>query len=1120
MALLIRESEKKDAPSTSTFYVDTVAAVDEYVTSRNITFIPPSSTLPTGYLPYILSFLMLALSIVGSQMLDSIIYLALQNILLPLIRIAKRWIVAIIMSSWRRVCAWRNRGRVTSGDATSNICPPTDDKMNELSRSESLHVATAVSEVVDDDKKMDDLSPSAPSQVTTPVPKDPHSETNVHDSSQSSQSQAPSATSKDLNNEKKIEDSSQSPPSQATIASATSDGPANGDEVDKASQSAVQQTKTALSDEDHVWSNDEDSDPSSARVFDNAPISSTRKEVFAALRAMGRKDKRVANISNPTNRLSKKTTNLNGSRARLLERLRKTLDPKSRYSPKSNVLVLAREMKRNLKRANTKVLTLEMEQQSSVAEVRRTEQAAARLREQSSVTEALNAERATARLREQRLTRERDAANDRASNGVSQASYDSLRISFDMLRDQFNEAQEERKAAVDELRAEQAKTETLAQQASESTATGSTVPSDERISSLEQEALARNEAVQDAEAKAEEAKTRAEEATTRAEELEVKAREADTKAQEAEAKAQEAEAKAQEAEIKAQEAGAKAKAAEIKSEEAETRFQEEKAKVQEAETKIKEAEVHSANVGAHPQQEIEDGKHELEQRLQRAEKALAKASNGAEGTSNQESYQQGFQAAVLECEAKAQVVIAQEVDAAIIRRDAEVLGQLKTELENAVAQEKAPLQAQLNATNERATTAEEEVGTLKEEVRKYKQGKQSQDQRIQGYKDDISRLKRLIPANAALMVEELESAQRDRQRAQALLEESSVRSYDWDTKQVLKKLLEANEKIIELECVLKDARTQSNQTDLLKVLLDAEVDPQQYMSLNLPMRQVLVKQCRAVNARFKDLRTIIESSERPRKEGLLFAIYQARGDEEAFYDEDDPEPEPSSDEDEDENAANSGVQRSAPRRLNQPTSHRSRRATVPQVVVTPLPADARVHNDLKRKGFPNEPDAAPRVETRQMAGPSIGYPLQTSSSRNGEAFDQANLDPQLSAIGSTPAQHPATPNPFASTATPSHPEQAPKPKPTRISAPRQKPHLTASERQERLRYVPNPESEASPEQEAAAPTSIPGPRTFSFNMPKNIASGIRPHVRKYTSLSGMTNIVRSRRQSEVTDPEP
>ena len=50
------------------------------------------------------------------------------------------------------------------------------------------------------------------------------------------------------------------------------------------------------------------------------------------------------------------------------------------------------------------------------------------------------------------------------------------------------------------------------------------------------------------------------------------------------------------------------------------------------------------------------------------------------------------------------------------------------------------------ATNEynRAEAAEEEV-------RKFRQGKASQDVRIRGHLDGISRLKRLIPTNAALI---------------------------------------------------------------------------------------------------------------------------------------------------------------------------------------------------------------------------------------------------------------------------------------------------------------------------------------------------------------------------------
>ena len=1054
MAVLIRKSAKKTVPPATTVYIETVTAVDDYFSAPNITVIAPTSLPPAGYLPSILSFLLLALSVLGNELLDSIFLLALHNVLLPLLRIARRWSVAIITSSWRRV-----RGRVTGGEATGNTYPLTDDKVNES-------------------------SPSLPSQTTT--------------------------------------------------ASATSDGPANAHEVDKASQSAVQQAITGLSDEDGVWSNDEDSDPSSAKIFDNPPMPSTGNQVFAAFREqLGRKDKRI------NNKLIRQKRALAASQPhRENMQLRQKAIENTKLSTAN-------------KRLERQVLSLEMEQQSANKRLER-QVLSLEMEQQSSVQEARNVERAAARQREKRLVEEKDAANNRASNAISQASYDSLKTSFNKLRDQFKEAQEGKKAAEDELRAERAKTETLSQQESESTATGTTVPGEDNTRSPEKEALARDEAVRDAEARVQEARTSAQDA-------EAKAKEADTKFQQAEAKAQEAETKVQEAEAKVQEVETQVQEAETKLQEANTRFQEAEAKAHESETriesainraqdaelKVKVAEGRIITV----QQESDHSKHQLEEKLQRAEEALEKAGNEAEGPSNQELYQQGYQAAVSACQAEAQDVVHREVSAAVTRRNAEVLAQFNTEVERAVTREKEPLLAELNAANERATTAEsransadaslkeaqssydsiqekaseewkraEEMRTIatdeynraekaEEEVSKYKQGKANMHIQIRGHLDEISRLKRLIPANAALMAAEMDSATRDRQRAQALMEEITARSYDWETKQVLKKLLGANDKIIELECMLKDPKTQSNQIEFLKVLLDATIDQNQYMNLHLPMRQVIVKQCRAVNGRLDDLKTIINKSQRPKTEELLFEIYKVRGDEEACYDDDDPEPEPSSDEDEDEYVTSPGAQQSASRRLNMPTSRRARPATVPQVAETPLPVDARVQNDLKRKGFPNDEQE--------------------------RSIDPAYLDPQLTVMAPgpvqplvpvqppAPVQHDASPNPFAPTATPSQLEQALEFKPTRTPGPRQTSQLTASERQQRQRHVPNPESEAtSSAPEAAAPPSIPGPTNFSFSMPKNIASGIRPHVHKYTRLSGMTNIVRSRRQSSASDAEP
>ncbi len=46
------------------------------------------------------------------------------------------------------------------------------------------------------------------------------------------------------------------------------------------------------------------------------------------------------------------------------------------------------------------------------------------------------------------------------------------------------------------------------------------------------------------------------------------------------------------------------------------------------------------------------------------------------------------------------------------------------------------------------------------------------------------------------------------------------------------------------------------------------------------------------------------------------------------------------------------------------------------------------------------------------------------------------------------------------------------------------------------------------------------PTAVSFNAPSNIGSGILPHVRKYTDLSGKTNTVLSRSQSDPSTGKP
>ena len=175
MAVLVHKSEKKAVPPVNTIIIETATAVDDFFNPQNTTFVilPTSPPLPTGYLPFILSFLMLALTALGNELLDAVFKLALRNVLSPLLRIAKRWSVMTIKSAWRRVHGWTSRGRVTEADPSSNI--------NESSRSEPSQAPTAAPENLDNNKKIDEKSRSAPSQVATPVPKDPNSETNAQD---------------------------------------------------------------------------------------------------------------------------------------------------------------------------------------------------------------------------------------------------------------------------------------------------------------------------------------------------------------------------------------------------------------------------------------------------------------------------------------------------------------------------------------------------------------------------------------------------------------------------------------------------------------------------------------------------------------------------------------------------------------------------------------------------------------------------------------------------------------------------------------------------------------------------------------------------------------------------
>ena len=1006
-----------------------------------------------------------------------------------------------------------------------------------------------------------------------------------------------------------IDNLSQSLSTQA--ATATPDDPTSGHEIDEASRSRPQQTETAVSsDDDDEWFNAEESHTSSAEIPNNAAIQLTRASsknglLFSDLRAqLEMKNRRVHNPSQPAQTTGNKTANINGHDDGLMQRLRRTLDPRSIYSADSSVLIIARDLKRDYNRVSKKVLrqreALVSSQQyqetkklhDKAIEVTKLTANNKRLRQrvlslelgqQSSVQEVENI-REAAKQREAKLKEQKKAADNWAAQAVSQREYDSLRRQFDTILGELNQFKDGRQAEPQQTSTSSVATMTDDVQ----------LANEERIAVLEQQAVIRDQQIMDAE-------TRAQDASTRAQDAQTKAHEAETRAQEAQTQVQVAQAKVQEAETRAQGADTKAHKAE-----------------------------ENYNALQHESRESKrlslETNQQLQQRLQTAEEALANARDEAgramteytrnatqdasvqtDDSERDRVYQQGFEAAVRQSKAEVEVALAdvaqkerrqakEQAEAAFTHRHAELTAQFNTDLRNAVTRAEAPLRAELNAALSRAVTAEGNCTTVEasyyimennaktewqraqeaiknvttefnraqaeyhraqaaeEEVKKFKKGKASQDVRIDGHLAEIQRLKRLIPQNAALMAAEVDSTTGDRQRAHALIDEFIHRAYDWDARRVLIQLLYANERLIEFECLLKDPKKQPSQIECHKVLLDAEVDTDLYTGLNVLKRQVLVKQCKAVNMRLNGLKTLLNKSERPNKETLLTELYQSRGDELAMFDDEDPPTESSSDEDEDESS--STAPKNAPRGINVPTSRRP--ATVPQVQIDPSLIDARVNNDLKRKGSPDDDEGgasnkrkdATQMEMRPIAGPSGRHPQQGSSSPKaadastetkpesqneassssegtGEAAasqqqknDQTDLSPQLPDSTSPQLQHSTSPYLFASSETPSHVDLAPHPKSSTIAGPKPKPHLTASERQQRLRYRKDPDNEAPSAQEAIPPTSVPTPTGFSFSMPKSIASGIRPHVRKYTRLSGMTNIVHSRRQSAASNAEP
>ena len=94
-----------------------------------------------------------------------------------------------------------------------------------------------------------------------------------------------------------------------------------------------------------------------------------------------------------------------------------------------------------------------------------------------------------------------------------------------------------------------------------------------------------------------------------------------------------------------------------------------------------------------------------------------------------------------------------------------------------------------NETEGKALAECNRAQAAEEEVRKYKKDKAVQNRRIKDYIAEIDIYRSQTPTKAKLMVAELKHTMNKRMRANAVIDEFCHRSYDHDTRVVVKQLL-------------------------------------------------------------------------------------------------------------------------------------------------------------------------------------------------------------------------------------------------------------------------------------------------------------------------------------------
>ena len=939
--------------------------------------------------------------------------------------------------------------------------------------------------------------------------------------------------------------------------------------------------------------------PSQAEIPDNTPSSPTSDQVIDSLRAEAAgKDAQIAALTQAAKEKSKTISDINRRNDNLYGKLRTTLDPNGLYKSTSDLFVVAKDFTKDFDRVSrklerqreaisnaqdrdTQISTLSANNTRLEADLKRQIREAA----EEAEWQKEKAETKHSKLRERLLKAER-----RAHDGTMpiedyrrklQEVHD-LQIALTNAGNQTADAKRDHEAALQALRQEvndlKADIQSLRDTEEQSTSKGEEQARKLQVDNDQKLELA-NKAAQDAEKKVEATDKMIETAKKQAEAAEKRMETAEKNVSERiaevnELRSQLANAQEQTAEIRQPTLSRHGREEETTSQEHELRGQIDQLTVENSNLQLA-----RANQQAHTQKEVDkaraDERSEAQRALEESQEQL-RDQMGRQWADDSRRLQEIIRRGDAEILRLNQ--IGREVEQrlnntvndldgvrqqlsnteAINAQKTLEIRQLQEENNDSAKAKEEVKEAQKHATQlynkgaeqwERAEAAEKRANEAEAEIEKYKRGKQDQDGRIKEKNQQIETLKRRIPANADMDAAEFDAITNSHFRACTIIEESVNRHYDFATRGVLIQLMKANDKIDELKVSLKKPGTRSSRKLFLDILDDAEVDKNQYKALTYSKRQVLVRQCAAVNAKLAALRYIIKASGQPNKDQLLAEIYKPRGDEQAVWDDQDSEPEPESDEDEDDHG-NDGDDGNSGRAVHpfEPLPARSRKkpSEQPEGQNTPMPSNPNSDNPLKRKINPDDNESEGlgkrQVDSDMGMRPIAG--LFPQPPQQGSSFPEADIDqsetkpesqddlqssewigeaaaPQIQSIDQT--HHSSQPGPPSSNqnfstvqTTPSiwsaipsqgvHPFQ---PRPTKIPAPKAEAHQTPSERQERLAIGGRQDKSAAPAQ-SSVPSTGEGSTGFSFSAPRHISSGILPHVRTYTRLSGKTNNVLSR----------